>query len=110
MKSKLFRYELKPTNQFVEVPLVYVLLTTFQVKLTYLVMEETFEALEISPKTFVKFLNKKLDVKDPRYQDCKELWESNLPLDQSAETFIDIKSKISRSNIIKILTADDFTK
>ena len=43
-------------------------------------MEETFEALEISPKTFVKFLNKKLDVKDPRYQDCKELWESNLPL------------------------------
>ena len=76
---KKFKHPLKDTNQFIEVPLVYILSTSEETHHEYLVTEEDLKEINLSVSKFKDYLQHKLDKDDPSYELAADLWATNKP-------------------------------
>ena len=103
METKLFKYELKNTDQFIEVPLVYVEQHLGEIKFEFLVTSDLLDEFSISAKTFISYLKGELKSTDPDFRDAAELYASNQPLHK---TKLLQESKSGRNNITEIITAN----
>jgi hypothetical protein len=99
---KKFKYQLKDTNQFIEIPLLYVIKTTEQTKHEFIITEELLKEFNLSVSKFIDYLKRNLDKQDSSYDSAAELWASNSCF--SKKKFSN-SLPIKRNKIIEIVSA-----
>lgn len=98
---KKFKHPLKDTNQFIEVPLVYILSTSEETHHEYLVTEEDLKEINLSASKFKDYLQHKLNKDDPSYELAADLWATNKPYTKRE---FSITRPTSRDQIIEIIS------
>lgn len=107
MKRKMIRYEIQPTGQYIEVPLVYQIITKRDLKMDYIVTSELLDFYSIDLQIFISFLKQELSISHEHYSICKDLWLNNQPIYRHNSLDRSFLAEVTRNDICKIFSADD---
>ena len=106
MKNKKFKYEIKDTDQFIEIPCSYKTIEENYLVKEYIVTQALLDEHKLPLTKFLSYLKGELDMHDKYFYICQEVHNFNGPISISNKKHaINLLNKDSQLNVIEITTA-----